>query len=243
MSRSPASRRTTLPTARTTSLAAFAFVAFVFLVAPSRAEAQTTRGNATWAGLIATQDLTSGSFGPSLWLDLHMRHEESATNVLVRPAVGLRILPWLSIWAGYAWTPSFPHGGERFDEHRAWEQVIVSHAFGPGFALQSRTRFEHRFTDGSDDVAHRFRQFVRFGWMHGTLPVGVVVWDELFVGFRGADWGAEARYDQNRFFVGPVFRVAPWLRVEPGYLHVHLDRARDRHVHAVAVNLFFVGTR
>ena len=220
-------------------------VALTLALLASPAEAQPTKGNATWVGAIAPQDLTPGPFGPSLWLDLHMRHEEAATNVLVRPAVGLRIFPWLSVWAGYAWTPSFPHSDDpsRIDEHRAWEQVIVSHAFGPGFAFQSRTRFEHRFGENGDQVAHRFREFVRLGWMHATLPVGLVVWDELFVGIRGADWGAEPRYDQNRFFVGPVFRVAPWLRVEPGYLHVHLDRARDRHVHAVAVNLFFTGTR
>ena len=33
-----------------------------------------------------------------------------------------------------------------------------------------------------------------------------------------------------------------WARVEPGYLLVHLDRAPNRLVHAVAVNLFFTGT-
>jgi hypothetical protein len=217
-------------------------LALVAALAPA-AHAQTTRGNAVWAGLLATQDLTPGPRGPSLWLDVHGRREESGTNVLVRPAVGYRIMPWLAVYAGYAWTPSFPDDAERFDEHRLFEQVIVSHGFAHGLSVQSRSRFEHRFAEGSDEVAHRFRQFVRLGWMHADHPIGVVVWDELFVGFRGAEWGAASRYDQNRFFVGPVFRIAPWARVEPGYLLVHLDRANDRFVHAVAVNFFFTGTR
>ncbi|MCB9599261.1 MAG: DUF2490 domain-containing protein [Sandaracinus sp.] len=222
----------------------FWIVSMLALAAPAAAQ-PTTHGNAVWAGLIATQDLTPGTPGPSLWLDAHMRREESGTNVLVRPGVGFRVFPWLSLWAGYAWTPSFPDapGAARVDEHRLWEQVIASHAFGPGLSLQSRTRFEHRFGENSDEVAHRFRQFVRFAWMHETHPIGVVVWDELFVGFRGAEWGAASRYDQNRLFVGPVFKIAPWARVEPGYLFVHLDRTPNRVVHAVAVNLFLVGKR
>lgn len=240
------------PLTRLTSLTRLAsltqLASFVALVAlttlPTTTHAQTSRGNAVWSGLLATQELTAATPGPSLWLDVHGRREEQGTNVLVRPGVGLRVLPWLSLWAGYAWTPSFADGGDEvFHEHRVWEQIILSHAFGPGLSVQARTRFEQRFGEGSDEVAHRFRQFARLSWMHPSQPIGLVVWDELFVGLRGATWGAASRYDQNRLFVGPIFRVAPWARVEPGYLFVHLDRDTDRVVHAVAVNLFLTGAR
>ena len=82
----------------------------------------------------------------------------------------------------------------RRDEHRLWHQLWINTPIGGGWAIQSRTRFEHRFAPSSDDVAHRFRQFVRLGWMHAAHPVGFVVWDELFLGITGADWGAVEGY-------------------------------------------------
>jgi hypothetical protein len=211
-------------------------------LAPTTARAQLDTDHAVWAGAAATQELNSGDYRLALWLDLHRRQDSPTASMIIRPGIGLFVRPWLSFWAGYAWTPVYPDGAARRDEHRFWSQVWINHALGKGFAFQSRSRFEHRFAPDSDDVAHRFRQFVRLGWMHATQPVGFVVWDELFVGLADADWGAVEGYDQNRLFVGPVFRIASWARVEPGYLLVHLDRSPNRLVHAVAVNLFFTGT-
>lgn len=220
------------------ALAALSLVTTMSGASPAWADGEL----AGWGAFLATQELTSTTVGPSLWLDLHARSDEVSSTAIVRPGVGLRIQPWLSLWAGYAWTPGMRHGEDtRFDEHRAWSQVILQHTFATGLSVQSRTRFEHRFAEGSDEVAHRFRQFVRVGWNAPDVPLGVSVWNEVFVGFRGAEWGAEERYDQHRLFVGAILRVAQWMRVEPGYLFVHLDRSPDRHVHAFAVNVFFTG--
>ncbi|MCA9532450.1 MAG: DUF2490 domain-containing protein [Myxococcales bacterium] len=213
------------------------------LGAPCAARAQVDRDHAVWAGAMATQELTRGVPGPSLWLDLHRRQDSPGAVMIIRPGIGLRITDALSLWVGYAWVPTYPDGSARRDEHRLWEQVIYSRALGRGVSFQARGRLEQRFAPNSDDVAHRFRQLLRLGWMHARQPVGFVVWDELFVGLADADWGAVAGYDQNRLFVGPIFRIASWARVEPGYLLVHLDRSPNRLVHAVAVNLFFTGTR
>ncbi len=212
-------------------------------MAPNTALAQVDRDHAVWAGVTATQEVTRGTPGLSLWLDMHRRQDSPGAVMLIRPGLGLRINDAFSVWAGYAWTPSFPDGAARRDEHRLWEQAIYARSLGEGFSIQLRGRLEHRFAPDSDDVAHRFRQFVRLGWMHARHPVGFVIWDELFVGLKDADWGAVEGYDQNRLFVGPIFRIGSWARVEPGYLLVHLDRNPNRLVHAVAVNLFFSGTR
>ena len=208
---------------------------------PSVTRAQVDRDHAVWVGAMSTLDLTPGTPGPSLWLDLHRRQDSPAAVMIIRPGVGLRIGPSLSVWAGYAWVPTYPDGASRRDEHRLWEQVIYSHPVGRQGSFQARARLEHRFSPQGDDVAHRFRQLLRFAWMHPRQPVGFVVWDELFAGLTDADWGAVDGYDQNRLFVGPIFRIAPWARVEPGYLLVHLDRSPNRLVHTVAVNLFFTG--
>lgn len=209
---------------------------------PSGAAAQLDRDHAVWAGAAATHEVTGGERRLALWLDVHRRQDTAATSMIIRPGIGLFIEPWLSVWAGYAWTPVYPDDAARRDEHRFWHQLWINTPIGHGFAFQSRSRMEHRFAPNSDDVAHRFRQFIRLGWMHATQPVGFVIWDELFVGLADADWGAVDGYDQNRLFVGPVFRIASWARVEPGYLMVHLDRMPNRLVHAVAINLFFTGT-
>jgi hypothetical protein len=69
-------------------------------------------------------------------------------------------------------------------------------------------------------------------------PVGLVAWDELFIGFNDVSWGPSAGYDQNRLFLGVARPVDDWGRVEVGYLLAHLDREPDLVAHAVAVNLF-----
>jgi len=217
-----------------------AFLAMSLVPAPARAQLDTD--HAVWAGATATQELTGGEHRLALWLDVHRRQDTVVTAMLIRPGIGLYVNSWLSVWAGYAWTPVYPDAAARRDEHRLWTQLWINTPLGKGFGFQSRSRLEHRFAPNSDDVAHRFRQFIRLGWMHATQPVGFVVWDELFVGLADADWGAVEGYDQHRLFVGPVFRIASWARVEPGYLLVHLDRSPNRLVHAVAINLFFSGT-
>jgi hypothetical protein len=209
---------------------------------PARTAAQVDTDHAVWAGAAGTQEINGGRYRLALWLDLHRRQDSAAAAMLIRPGVGLFVGSSLSFWAGYAWTPVYPDDARRRDEHRLWTQVWLNHALGKGFAFQARSRLEHRFAPNSDDVAHRFRQFVRLGFTKDSLPLGFVVWDELFVGLADAEWGAVEGYDQNRLFVGPSFRIASWARVEAGYLMVHLDRSPNRLVHAVAVNLFFSGT-
>lgn len=179
-------------------------------------------------------------------MDTHVRRGNAGTVHIARPGAGIRLTEGVSLWAGYAWVPVFSDtDANPRDEHRLWQQLILSHRFESA-SLQSRTRFEQRFVEGGDDVGLRLREFVRFDWKffsHASSGVGVVIWDEVFVGLSETDFGQPGGLDQNRLFVGPMFALTQWARIEPGYLFVYVRReAGDRVAHAFSVNLFLSPT-
>lgn len=218
------------------------FVLALGLAAPSGARGQDRQDAQVWAAVLATAATRPAPPNLSFWLDVHGRRGGAGTVALVRPGIGAELTPWLSVWAGYAWIPTFDDtSGSTAHEHRIWEQFILQHVFeDAGISLQSRTRFEQRFSGAGDDVALRLRQFVRANWRpHPDFPVGVAFWDELFVGLTQPDWGAPQGMDQNRAFLGPFLQMAPWARLEAGYLFVYLDRGTsDLYAHVLAINLF-----
>lgn len=206
------------------------------------AEAQDRTEFQLWSALLGTAATRPSTPGLSFWLDVHGRRAGDGTVVIVRPAVGASIHPWLSAWLGYAWVPVFDDPtSERTDEHRIWQQVILAPKLPElGLSFQSRTRFEQRFGENGDDVGFRLRQFVRANWRpDATFPVGVAVWDEVFIGLNDTDWGAPQGFDQNRIFIGPFLQLSSWARLEVGYLYVFLKRpAGDVTAHTLAINLF-----
>ncbi|MFW6050826.1 MAG: DUF2490 domain-containing protein [Myxococcota bacterium] len=218
-----------------------AAVSVVTWAVATPATAQTERDFQVWNALLATADLPGPSSAtPSLWLDVHARRGDAGTVHILRPGVGVRLAPFLSLWAGYGWVPVFTDGGPTAHEHRAWQQVILQHRTDDRLAMQSRTRFEQRFHDGGDDVGLRVRQFVRMGWQPSAdIPVGVVGWDELFLGLHDTDWGALGGFDQNRLFLGAFMPITTGVRVEVGYLNVYVRRTgADLLAHNLAINLF-----
>ena len=208
----------------------------------SSAAAQDREEVQLWSAILATASTTPAPPGLAFWLDVHARRGDPSTVALVRPGVGAEIFSWLSVWGGYAWIPNAnDETGETTHEHRIWQQVVLSHGFDePRVSIQSRTRFEQRFSDRGSDVGLRLRQFVRLNWSPvPDVPVGLALWDEIFVGLTETDWGAPTGVDQNRFFVGPFLALAGWARLEAGYLFAYLDRgASDLYAHVIAVNLF-----
>lgn len=209
---------------------------------PDLAAAQDRDELQIWTALLGTAHTEPAPPGLAFWLDVHARRGSAGTVMIVRPAVGVQITEWLSLWGGYAWVPVFDDlTGGAVHEHRAWQQVILSHRFDEiGISMQSRTRFEQRFSEAGSDVGFRLREFVRVNWRPSPdFPMGVAVWDELFVGLNDTDWGAPGGIDQNRIFVGPFLQAASWARLEAGYLFVYLDRGTsDLYAHVLAVNLF-----
>jgi hypothetical protein len=199
----------------------------VFVLAPpSTARAQTTQRFEVWYSMPMTADIGDDVPGLQLWLDEHVRRGPDQTVHITRPGIGLRILDWMIVYLGYAWVPTFIDEPQTVrHEHRIWEQLIMNWSPIGEIAIQSRTRFEQRFSDSGDDVALRLRQFVRLLWKpEQTSPLAFVVWDEIFVGLTDSDWGPVIGYDQNRLFGGPALSIEDIARIEVGYMFNHLRR-------------------
>lgn len=213
-----------------------AYALFGVLVAPARA--QVAQDAQIWTGLVSTARLGQSDSGPSLWLDAHLRRSGTGTVHILRPAIGWGHKGWLSAWAGYAWIPVLPDEGDTAHEHRLWQQLIVQRGAGQ-LSLQLRSRFEERFSPGSEDVGFRLREFGRAGWaLKEDGDYGLVAWDEIFLGLNQTDWGAPAGFDQNRLFAGVFVKADANLRLELGYLSVYLNRDEDTLGHALATNVF-----
>jgi len=145
-------------------------------------------------------------------------------RMIIRPAIGYRINPKLSIWQGYGWTPQLEPDFN--SEHRVYQQLLFEDTLGKtGFV--SRTRLEERFINGAGGTAVRLRSMIRF-----VHPVSAdrrwaaVASDEVFWNLNSTDRGPVSGFDQNRLFLGVSRQVNKELRVETGYLLNHVNTAR-----------------
>jgi hypothetical protein len=205
---------------------------------PQRACAQTDEEFGIWAGLFVTGQVRAKAPSLTSWFDAQGRREANGSTVILRPGIGYQIRPWMSVWLGYAWVSVFDDAtGTRAHENRIWEQLTLDYRNIPGFLFQSRTRFEQRFAYG--DIGHRYRQVARFNYQpKSSFPLGVVLWDEVFIGMGGSVRWTDG-FDQNRLFVGPaVFAFDGMFRAEVGYQFVYLSREVNRSVHLLVINLF-----
>lgn len=191
------------------------------VLAPAQADATTESEFQAWSALAVTAKLGDPErpTGPSLWLDEHFRDAPGRTVFILRPALGYRFTKLVSGWLGYAWIPTLRDDDATLHEHRIWQQAIFQGKVGP-FTLQARPRFEQRFRQDDSDVGGRARLFLRGMWRFAEkVPLDLVAWDELFIGFNDTDWGQRAGYDQNRAFIGPAVTFGE-VRLEAGYLNV-----------------------
>jgi hypothetical protein len=153
-------------------------------------------------------------------------------RLLLRPAVGLQVTPEVSLWLGYAWTPTF---GPYRDEQRPFQQVLVEQRFGV-VSLINRFRVEERFiadTGGASvRLRHMVRAVVRFG---PSSPWGLAASEELFVTLNAVERGPAPGFDQNRAFLGLNVKVDAW-QFELGYMNVFVHRpgpAAERMLHTI----------
>jgi len=208
---------------------------------PQWARAQTDEEFGIWVGLFVTGQVHAKAPSLTTWFDVAGRREANGSTVILRPGIGYQIRPWMSVWLGYAWVSVFADvTGTRVHENRIWEQLTLDYRNIPGFLFQSRTRFEQRFAYG--DIGHRYRQAVRFNYQPRSFPLGVALWDEVFIGMGSSDRWTDG-FDQNRLFVGPaLFAFDGIFRAELGYQFVYLSREVNRSVHLLVIN-FFVNLR
>jgi len=143
-------------------------------------------------------------------------------RLLIRPA--LRWFPLadhkLQVFLGYGWTPNL---SPFRDESRLWQQVLYQDKMNDRKSYMVRLRTEQRDIQGTKQIAHRVRLMGRLTHDMNT-NWGITVWDEFFLGLNTVPGGPRAGSDQNRIFLGPVYKLSPMVRIEPGYMRVDYPR-------------------
>ena len=161
--------------------------------------------------------------GLHLWFDLHLRQRPPTSDdgvgsflAIIRPGIGYRFLPWLTLDVGYALLPvTSADGSNSSVEHRAWTHLLFGGKLGP-VALSFRPRFEARFKAGNT-VGARIRTFGRVN-VDIAGPVYLPIWVEAFLQLNRFG-SLEAGLDENRTFIGIGVKPADWMKVELGYMN------------------------
>ena len=220
---------------------ALVLVPFVFVLLSSCTSRAQARETQLWTGafLVGKDPRTATKDqGLSLWVDMQTRRGEEGTTWIARPALGYRLSPRWSVWAGYAWVGTFVDADDRPDviEQRAWQQGLYTDKIGQ-LTYQLRPRLEERFRHG-EDAALRARMLARANvafWPDG--PLALAAWDEVFVAFAKTSWGAPGGFDQNRLFLGLGYTQGI-MRIEIGYIGTTVRRADDSLLHQHNPSLF-----
>jgi hypothetical protein len=214
---------------------------------PQPASAEVESDHGAWLMLLGQGTFESAHPRMSRllwWIDLHGRFFDATDGYgqsIVRPALGWAFTDRVAAHVGYGWIRDSPAAGADRDEHRIFQQLIWKPKIA-GIATQSRTRLEQRFVETGNDIGWRLRQFIKLTWpVPGIERLALAAYDEVFFALNDTDWGANAGFDQNRFFVGPQWRFDSKGRVkgEIGYLNRYSRRQGRPDVldHLVSVNL------
>lgn len=164
-------------------------------------------------------------------------------QMLIRPAIGVKLSPRLTVYQGYAYVRTPRPGGGETREHRSFQQINWSLGRVAGGPLSSRTRVEQRWLSSGDDMGWRVRQMLRLAVPLGKGPGGVSAlgYAEGFAALNDTDWGARKGFDRLRSFAGLELPIAGKSTVEVGYLNQYVNnrgRADDSdHVLLVTLQL------
>lgn len=163
-------------------------------------------------------------------------------QLIVRPSVSYALSDKSSVALGYAYVET-DTGTRTSKEDRVWQQYLYQSKVGD-YSWSSRTRLEQRDLDVSDDTSHRLRQMLRTSrpfapeskW-HG------LAWNELFVNLNDTNWAGGSGFNQNRLFVGTMWRYNKTSRLELGYLNQYVNTLgnRDNQMNHVLASTWFIG--
>lgn len=147
---------------------------------------------------------------------------------LFRPGVNYQLNERVSLTAGYAHIRTHPYGNfpgpYRFDEHRLWQQVILTQKIGR-VRFQHRLRPEQRWVESPTAdrwvYSNRFRYFGK-----ATIPLKgrwfATLYDEVFINLPPNQ--PSRKMDQNRAYAALGRRIGRHNSIEAGYLHQLLIR-------------------
>lgn len=217
-------------------LALPALLATALLASPAQAQ-DDAQG---WAMLLVQGPIKGDLV---FWAEAQARATDSGngSQIVIRPAIGLRLARDTTAHIGYAYVRNDPVAGATTNEHRLWQQLIFPVLRNEhGLYVWGRSRIEQRMVEGRRDTGWRLRQFVRAQMpLRRGGKVSGVVFAEAFYAANSTDWGARAGIDQLRSFAGVSVPIGKHINVEPGYLNQTIfRRGPDRTNHIASLNLF-----
>jgi hypothetical protein len=181
-----------------------------------------------------------------LYIEAQPRTGQNITHIdrlLLRPALGYQLTPSVSLWQGYAWTPTFMNSKHKPDfnsEQRIWQQVLVENHF-KHLDMTNRTRLEERFIEGAGNTAVRARHMLRLAYPLGSSEKwSLVGYEEAFVNLNDTRIGPQAGFDQSRTFFGLNRKINRHLNAEAGYMANYVNRHNptpDKLNHVLLVGL------
>lgn len=217
---------------------ALAVAALAPLSASAQADWQTVQQPAMWVNTFVDHAVSERT---ALWFDGHWRRMDfgaSPQQLLLRPGVQVTLRPGFRAGVGYAYIATAPYGESPnprpVREHRAWQQVSISHAIF-NLSVSQRLRTEQRWSAAlgadSEPGPLRYQQRVRY-LLRAQRPTGTRNYgfaaNEFFLPI-GHSEGAQRRL-QNRAQLGFGRPLSDRQRVEISYLH-QWNRITPRETH------------
>jgi hypothetical protein len=160
------------------------------------------------------------------------------SQTLARGAIGVKISPKVTLYAGYTYTEIERPNARNSVEHRPHQQISWTIGAALGGTLTSRTRLEERWFRGSQDVGFRLRQQLRLTVPFKKDDVAVFAASEVLFHLNSTDWGARAGFDQLRTSIGLSLPLNKSVAVEAAYQPIYIKgNVVDRLNHTIPVTL------
>jgi hypothetical protein len=142
-------------------------------------------------------------------------------QMLIRPAIGVKLSDRLAVYQGYAYVRTPQAGGGETHEHRSFQQINWSLGRLAGGSLSSRSRIEQRWLSNGEDMGWRLRQMLRLAvpMREEVKGPAALVYAEGFVALNDTDWGARRGFDRLRSFAGIELPMSGKSTIEVGYLN------------------------
>jgi hypothetical protein len=173
---------------------------------------------------------------------------------LLRLGLDYKLRDGVILSGGYGYITTWPYGEqpvqEKFDEHRIWEQLILTHR-SQRFHFNHRYRLEQRWIEGKGigEDGYIYRNRLRYRFMV-NLPLNkkemepnalfLSFYDEILIQF-GKNF--DLNYlDQNRIYGALGFQFSSSGNVQLGYMQQYLIKGDGLHAernHTLQVALTF----
>jgi len=153
------------------------------------------------------------------YFDLQPRIGNNITQLdtlVVRPAIGYKITPIVSLWLGFSWQP---HPQPVFiNEDRPYQGIIIEKYYKK-FKLTFRSRIEERFIEYVHGASIRQRELIRFDYPLGkSKKWGLLASNEILFNYNSTENGPKAGFDQARFYYGISRKFNNSTHIEFGYM-------------------------